>query len=148
MKKSDIYLVTIMYAIIAAFFYMTMQLKVDARIYPLMVMAIFFILVTMHLIKCCIEYSKTKVIENDIPVLFADMVPKQFVGIIILSFLFVIFINILGFYPSAIIYLISVLAFLKVPRKQIAITTVFFAVLIYGVFTMFLNVPLPTGMFF
>ncbi len=148
MKKSDICLITIMYAIIGAFFYMTMQLKVEARIYPLFVMGILFILVTMYLIKGFIAYSKTKEIINDFGKMFEDIEPKQFLGVFALSIVFIVLINILGFYSSAILYLVAVLVFLKVPKVQIAITTVFFVVLIYGAFTVFLRVPLPTGILF
>ncbi len=148
MKKSDIYLIGIMYAILGAFLYMTLQLKVEARIYPLFVMGILFILVTMYSIKCGIAYSKTKEITNDFTKIFADFEPKQFFGIIAFSVLFIVLINIVGFYSSTVLYLVTVLLFLKVPKVHIGITTVVFTLLMYGVFTMFLRVPLPTGFLF
>ncbi len=148
MKKSDIYLIGIMYAILGAFLYMTLQLKVEARIYPMFVMGILFILVTMYVIKCAIAYSKTKEITNDFGKIFEGFDPKQFFVILGLSVVFIVLINILGFYSSTILYLISVLLFLKVPKVHIGITTVAFTILMYGVFTMFLRVPLPTGILF
>ena len=148
MKKSDIGLITVMYGIVAVFFYMTMQLKVQARIYPLFVMAILFILISAYLAQCIIKAKGVKKIIDDLPNIFKGFVAKQFVVVVVFSVLYLALIGVLGFYCATVIYLVATLFMLKVPTLHIAISAVSFVILVYGAFTTFLRVPLPTGLIF
>ena len=52
----------------------------------------------------------------------------------------------IGFYPSAIIYLLFMMHFFHIEKKYMAITVLVLMVLIYVVFSEFLAVPLPDGL--
>lgn len=52
----------------------------------------------------------------------------------------------IGFYPSAILYLLFMLHFFHIEKKYMAITLVVLMALIYIVFSEFLSVPLPDGL--
>ncbi len=148
MKKSDISLTAAMYGIILFFFCILMQYKPEVRIYPLFVMAVLFILNTAYLVKSLAVYVREKKFENDFKEAFKDFVPKQFFVIFLVSLVFIILVSIIGFYPATFLYLLGTLLFLKVRVLYIAVTIVTFAIIIYGAFSLFLHVPLPSGMFF
>ena len=54
----------------------------------------------------------------------------------------------IGFYITSIAYLIIIMSFLKVPLKSSVLTVLILGLVIYFVFSMFLKVPLPMGVFF
>ena len=70
MKKSDIGVVAIIYALIIAFFIPTLSFPSEAQIYPLIVMAILTLLNTLYLINCLMKYFKDKKIERDLSEIF------------------------------------------------------------------------------
>lgn len=148
MKRSDIGLSVIIYAVIASFFIMTIQLKRDAQIYPITVMSILFILNTAYLVQCFWKKKKSGMaIINDSLQLFEGFQAKQFFYILLTSIIYLFLIETVGFYIATMAYIIAVLVFLKVTYKYILITVVAFGCLVYGAFTLFLHVPLPTGIF-
>ena len=53
-----------------------------------------------------------------------------------------------GYYIAGAVYLVGTLLFFKVNLRWIALTLVTLVALIYAVFTLFLKVPLPTGVLF
>lgn len=149
MKKSDIGLAGIVYTILLVFFVMTMGLRADARIYPLVVMAILFLLNTLFLCQSVWKMKREKGhLVNDLESLFEGLLPRQFTGVVISCVIYVVVIGWLGFYVSTLIYLLGTLLFLKVPKLHIAITVAGFELLIYTAFTLFLHVPLPAGLLF
>lgn len=145
MKKSDIGVVVVMYAICLLFFTMTRQLKATAQIYPLCLIGALFLLNTLHLLRCVISLRKEGFI-NDFPEIFKDFMARQFFVVIAASIGYMILMYVAGFYLSSIIYLVGVQWFLGVPKIPLCITVVSMAVLIYAVFSLFLKVPLPVGM--
>lgn len=54
----------------------------------------------------------------------------------------------IGYYAAGAIYLVATLYYFKVRVLWIALTLATLVALIYAVFTLFLKVPLPTGILF
>lgn len=148
MKKSDIGLTAAVYCIVAFFFTLTMQYKPEVRIYPYFVMGVLFTLNTLYLAKCIISFIKEKKIGNDYKTIFKDFQPKQFTAVFLFSLIYVIGIDIIGFYPASFLYLVGTLYFLRVRLPVIAITVIVFGCVIFFAFSKFLRVPLPGGLFF
>lgn len=149
MKKSDIGLAGIIYGIILFFFVMTIKLKAEAQIYPMVVMIILFSLNTLYLVKSVWQMKKEKGhIIDDMGNLFEGFQARQFTIVVVLSVIYLVLISTLGFYCATLVYLIGALFMLKVPKLHILITVVCFELLVYGAFTLFLHVPLPTGLLF
>lgn len=153
MNKSDIGTIGIIYATCAAFLYMTLQLKPAAQIYPLCLIAGLAILNTLYLGKCLIRLAKARnageiALHNDFPEIFKDFLSSQFFFIVIACIAYIILLFYLGFYLSSLIYLVGVMCFLRVKPLPLILTTIVLGLLIYGVFTVFLKVPLPKGIIF
>lgn len=148
MKKSDIGLITAIYGITAFFFVLVIQYKPEVRIYPFFVMGVLCTLNTVFLIKQLIAFAKAKKVENDYKTIFKQFELKQFTVVFLLSLIYVCVIDIIGFYPASLLYLIGTLLFLKVRILSIALTLILFGSVIFTAFSKFLRVPLPSGWFF
>jgi hypothetical protein len=147
MKKSDIGVIVVMYAIVLLFFIPTLFLPSDAQIYPLVVMAVMVLLNTIYLVKCLTARSKAKEkkIKNDLSSIFENFQAKQFFMVAASCVVYIYLISLLGFYAATVLYLIGSMIFLKVPKKPLIITLLCFTAMVYATFTLFLDVPLPTG---
>ena len=75
MKKTDV--VGFMYAVCAFFFLMSRDLKKGARIYPLCIIAILFLLTTGYVVEMLFAAKKNGV-TSGIPEIFEGFQPKQF----------------------------------------------------------------------
>lgn len=148
MKKSDIGLISAIYGITAFFFVLVIQYKPEVRIYPFFVMAVLCTLNTVFLIKQLVAFAKTKKVENDYKTIFKQFELKQFTVVFLFSLTYVCVIDIIGFYPASLLYLIGTLLFLKVHILSIALTLILFGSVIFIAFSKFLRVPLPSGWFF
>lgn len=148
MKKSDIGLISAIYGITAFFFVLVIQYKPEVRIYPFFVMAVLCTLNTVFLIKQLVAFAKTKKVENDYKTIFKQFELKQFTVVFLFSLIYVCVIDIIGFYPASLLYLIGTLLFLKVHILSIALTLILFGSVIFIAFSKFLRVPLPSGWFF
>lgn len=145
MKKSDFGVISVIYVIALVFFVMTLDLPEETRTYPLGLIVALALLNTLYMVHQVWKWLKTRHIENDIHILFKDFQPKQFLFVLVGCVVYLVMMYYLGYYISIVVYLLGTLLFLKVPKWQIALTTVGLMVLIFGVFTLFLNVPLPHG---
>ena len=76
MKKTDIGVVGFMYAVCAFFFLMSRDLKKGARIYPLCIIAILFLLTTGYVVEMLFAAKKNGV-TSGIPEIFEGFQPKQ-----------------------------------------------------------------------
>lgn len=152
MTRSDIGTITIIYATCFLFLYLTLQLKASAQIYPLCLIAGLAILNTLYLLRCLYRlFSPTATMRklvNDLPEVFKGFVPQQFFFIVFGSIAYLVLLHYLGFYLAGGIYLICTLWGLKVRLVPLICTVAVMGALIYGVFTLFLKVPLPKGVFF
>lgn len=153
MTRSDIGVITIIYATCLLFYYMTLQLKAAAQIYPTCLIAGLALLNTLYLAQCLYKYFKAKQqtgqgILNDLPEIFKGFLPRQFFFIICACIAYLALLNWLGFYIAGLIFLAGVMLWLRVKPLQICITIIVLGLLVYGVFSEFLTVPLPKGIIF
>ena len=137
MKKTDIGVVGFMYAVCAFFFLMSRDLKKGARIYPLCIIAILFLLTTGYVVEMLFAAKKNGVTSG---------IPEIFVLGMLIAYLIGMYF--VGFYLATIVLMAASLLYLRVPKWQILISTIVIIGLVYGAFTMFLGVKLPVGLLF
>lgn len=150
MTRSDVGVIIIVYAVCIFFLYMTLQLKPAAQIYPLALIAILALLDTLYLFRriWAMRAANQKKITDDLAKIFSGFQPLQFFFVAGACIAYLIALYYLGFYISSFIYLVTVMYFLKVRQWQIWLSILILGLLIYGVFTVFLKVPLPPGLIF
>ncbi len=151
MTRSDIGVIILVYATCLLFCQMTLQLKPAAQIYPLCLIGGLAILNTLYLAKKVWETIRTKqkpAIINDLPEIFKGFMARQFFFVVCACIAYMFLLRWLGFYLAGLIYLAGVMAWLRVRPVPMAVTIIILGCLVYGVFTMFLNVPLPKGIIF
>lgn len=147
MKKSDIGVVAFMYGICIMFLVMTLKLKKAAQTYPLFIIIVLAALTTMYVVKMIIE-AKRLGVTNGLDEIFAETLPRQFLPILGMIIAYLVAMYVVGFYPSTVVFMVACLWFLKVPKWQIALSTLVVVGLVYGAFAMFLGVRLPVGLLF
>ncbi|MEG2678432.1 MAG: tripartite tricarboxylate transporter TctB family protein [Oscillospiraceae bacterium] len=147
MKKTDLGVVGVMYAVCILFFVMTQQIKMEARAYPTFVIVLLFALTTLYVIQMAIA-AKRSGVTSGVKEVFADFIPKQFFVVLAMVIGYLVAMYFIGFYISTVAFIVLCLLFLHVPKWQIALTTVFIIGLVYGAFTLFLGVKLPLGLLF
>lgn len=150
MKRSDICVVGVIYAVSLAFFIMTVELPEEAQTYPMGLIIALAILNTLYLLQCFVKTWKagTLTVSNDMPEIFKGFQSLQFFFVAGGCALFLVLMYTVGYYVAGAVYLVGTLLFFKVRMRWIALTLVTLVALIYAVFTLFLKVPLPTGMLF
>lgn len=146
MKKSELSVVIFMLGFCAFFFYETLQLPPAAQSYPKFVIGLLAVLSLMQLVKMACSCHGHFTVINDLPEVWTNFLPKQFFTFLGASILFFILMIFIGFYPSAIIYLLFMMHFFHIEKKYMAITVLVLMVLIYVVFSEFLAVPMPDGL--
>lgn len=152
MTRSDLGVVALIYATSLLFLYLTLQLTPAAQIYPLCLISGLALLNTLYFIKCLYKLAKDRNLGsrliNDLPEIFKGFQPIQFFFVAATCVAYILCLYYLGFYLSSFIYLILVMWWLRVKWLQLCLTVVVMGCLIYGVFTLFLKVPLPKGIIF
>ncbi len=148
MKQSDIGVIAVIYAIVAAFLSMTLQLPEEAQTYPLTLLGGLLFLNTLYLVLALVKFASDKEIKKDLSGIFAGFVPVQFIFVAVGAVLYVALMEWVGYYAASILYLAASLLFLKVKPSYIVICITALLITIYFVFSMFLKVPLPVGMLF
>ncbi len=148
MKKSDFYVVAVIYAIGFWFLAMTLDLPEEAQTYPLVLICSLLTLNSLYFIQVCLKYRKKRTVRDDLPEIFHGFQVKQFVTVIIGAVIYLALMPVLGFYIDTALYLIGAMLLLNVKRLYIGIALVVMFAMVYGVFTLFLKVPLPVGMIF
>lgn len=153
MTRSDLGVIFMIYATCFFFFYLTLQLKATAQIYPMCLIAGLAIFNTLYFGKCFYKYLQEKReqgigVINDLPEIFSGFQPRQFFFVVCACIAYLALLNWTGFYLAGLIYLAGVMLWLQVKPLQICLTIIILGLLIYGVFTIFLSVPLPKGYLF
>lgn len=146
MKKSELSVVIFMLAFCAFFFYETLQLPPAAQSYPKFVIGLLTVLTLMQLVKMVVTSHGGQKVVNDLPEVWKGFLPRQFFTFFLGCVGFFVLMYFVGFYLSAIIYLVGMMHYFHIARKYMAITVVVLMVLIYIVFSEFLAVPLPDGL--
>ena len=143
MKKTDIGVCAVMYAVCAFFLYMTLQLQKEAQIYPLCVIALLAGLTTLHVINMIIGAIKTGVVSGLED--FKDFMPKQFFTLFVMLLIYIAAMPYVGFYIASVVFMAASLLFLRVKVWQIILAEIAIFALVYFAFTVFLEVRLPVG---
>ena len=143
MKKTDIGVCIVFYAVCAFFLYMTLQLPKSAQIYPLCVIALLAALTTLHvinMIRGAIRDGVTNGLES-----FKDFIPSQFFTLFLMIIIYLVAMPYVGFYVASVIFMAASLIFLRVKFWQILLSEIVVIALVYCAFELFLEVRLPSG---
>ena len=136
-KNKEIYSIVFIYIVAITFFKQSINMRADAGLFPKFLSLLTIILNSLYLLNIIKEKVKKEKEEISI---------KKFYIMLIISILYIIFIRLIGFILSSLIFLIVSMKLLEVKNNKkiilIAISTVF---IIYVCFSIFLNVPMPTG---
>ena len=146
MKKTDIGVVVVFYAICAFFYTETIKLKSNIQTYPKFIVIVLFGLTTLYLIQMIMNAKRYGVESGKED--FKDFQAAQFFGCLVLTILYLLAVNFIGFYVSTFVFLVVSLLYLKVKPLPTAIATVAILLLVYLAFTLFLKVKLPKGILF
>lgn len=146
MKKTDIGVVTFMYAVCALFLALTLQLPRAAQTYPMFIIILLALLTTLYvaqMVRGARRSGVTTGLED-----FAGFLPRQFFPILVMVVLYLVVMYFAGFYIATLVFMVACLLFLRVPKWQIALSTAVILALVYCAFTLFLKVRLPVGLLF
>lgn len=141
MKKYDKILTIALLMLEVFYFILIKQLPEKAARYPYFVLGLLTFLTFILAINSF--FIKSQPDEDDEK--FKDIKIGQFLFIIFASMVYIIFIDIIGFFTTTFIYLLGVMLGLKNSVKWSIITSIIFPIFIYFVFVMFLRVPVPKG---
>ena len=103
---------------------------------------------TLFLGKQLYSFYRHRVVLNDFRKLFAGFLPGQFFGVLAGCIIYMALVNYLGYYISSVLYLLLAQFFLKVKPIPAIISCACIMIVTYLVFSMFLHVPLPLGVWF
>lgn len=149
MKKSDIGVVAMIYAVCLFFFVMTLHLKADAQTYPLCLIGGLFALNTLYLGRSVwVLRREGGGVRNDFPEVFNGFQARQFSVLALGCVVYMLLMYVAGFYIASVAYLVGTMLYLHVPLRHLILTVAVLAAMIYAVFTLFLKVPLPVGLLF
>lgn len=146
MKKSDIGVVVIMYAICAFFYSMCVNLQASSQTYPMFTIALLFGLTTLYAVKMIIAARKFGTEKGTEA--FEGFMPIQFVVSLVLVLAYLFLMKFLGFFTATTIFVVVLMLYLKVPKLHILISVAALDLLIYLAFIKFLGVKLPSGLLF
>lgn len=121
------------------FFYQTFALPHDSVVYPRFIIGIMFLMALLLFIQ---SFMKQAGSGKDI---FGHVVWKRFIVVFVMTFSYIVFINLLGFFTSTFMYLGILMFLLRVDLKVISLSVPIFLLILYLVFKTMLNVPLPQG---
>ncbi len=144
MKKSDIGVLVVMYAICAFFYSQMLQLKADSQTYPRFTILLLFGLSTLYLVQMLVNWKRHGVQQGKDEA-FLGFQPAQFFVCLSATIGYLVLMYFLGFYLSTVLFMAAVLLYLRVPYLHAGVTIVVIVALIYFAFSRFLGVRLPVG---
>jgi hypothetical protein len=148
MKSSDIAVAAVIYGIATWFLVMTVGLPPEAQTYPLLLIGALYAVNTLFIGKQLYRFIRHKHFAHDFPHIFSGFQATQFFGVVAGCVLYLVLLETLGYYISSVVYLLGAQFFLKVRPVPAIISCVCVMVVTYLVFSLFLKVPLPAGIFF
>ena len=148
MKESDLCVIAVVYGVATWFLVMTLQLPPAAQSYPLILLTALYLCNTLFLGKQLYSFYRHRVVLNDFRKLFAGFLPGQFFGVLAGCIIYMALVTYLGYYISSVLYLLLAQFFLKVKPIPAIISCACIMIVTYLVFSMFLHVPLPLGVWF
>ena len=143
MRKFDRYLTIGLFILEAFYFILIKQLPPKAARYPYFVLGLMVFLTLLLAINTfLIKPKNTEDKEED---QFKGNLYGQFFLIMALSAVYVILIDIIGFFVTTAIYLFVTMIVLKSNIKWNIVVSIVFPIFLYLVFVLFLKVPVPRG---
>lgn len=141
MRKYDRFLTIGLFVLEAFYFFLIKQLPPKAARYPEFVLSLMLFLTILLAINTFIVKPKNVEEEDK----FKGNLFKQFFFVIAISVVYVILIDIIGFFVSTAIYLFVTMVALKSNVKWSIVVSILFPIFLYLVFVSFLKVPVPRG---
>ena len=143
MRKYDKFLTIGLFILEAFYFILIKQLPAKAARYPYFVLGLMVFLTLLLAINTfLIKPKNTEDKEED---QFKGNLYGQFFLIMALSAVYVILIDIIGFFVTTAIYLFVTMVILKSNIKWNIVVSIVFPIFLYLVFVLFLKVPVPRG---
>ena len=143
MRKYDKFLTIGLFILEAFYFLLIKQLPPKAARYPYFVLGLMVFLTLLLAINTfLIKPKNTEDKEED---QFKGNLYGQFFLIMALSAVYVILIDIIGFFVTTAIYLFVTMIVLKSDIKWNIVVSILFPIFLYLVFVSFLKVPVPRG---
>ena len=143
MRKYDKFLTIGLFILEAFYFLLIKQLPPKAARYPYFVLGLMVFLTLLLAINTfLIKPKNTEDKEED---QFKGNLYGQFFLIMALSAVYVILIDIIGFFVTTAIYLFVTMVILKSNIKWNIVVSIVFPIFLYLVFVLFLKVPVPRG---
>ena len=144
MRKYDKFLTIGLFILEAFYFLLIKQLPPKAARYPYFVLGlIVFLTLLLAINTFFIKPKNTE--ENKEEDQFKGNLYGQFFLVIALSAVYVILIDIIGFFVTTAIYLFVTMVALKSSVKWSIVVSILFPIFLYLIFVSFLKVPVPRG---
>ena len=144
MRKYDKFLTIGLFILEAFYFLLIKQLPPKAARYPYFVLGLMIFLTLLLAINTFLIKPKNTE-ENKEEDQFKGNLYGQFFLVIVLSAVYVILIDIIGFFVTTAIYLFVTMLALKSNIKWSIIVSILFPIFLYLIFVSFLKVPVPRG---
>ena len=144
MRKYDKFLTIGLFILEAFYFLLIKQLPPKAARYPYFVLGLMVFLTLLLAINTFLIKPKNTE-ENKEEDQFKGNLYGQFFLVIALSAVYVILIDIIGFFVTTAIYLFVTMVTLKSNIKWSIVVSILFPVFLYLIFVSFLKVPVPRG---
>ena len=144
MRKYDKFLTIGLFILEAFYFILIKQLPAKAARYPYFVLGLMVFLTLLLAINTFLIKPKNAE-EDKGEDQFKGNLYGQFFFIMALSAVYVILIDIIGFFVTTAIYLFVTMVILKSNIKWNIVVSIVFPIFLYLVFVLFLKVPVPRG---
>ena len=144
MRKYDKFLTIGLFILEAFYFLLIKQLPPKAARYPYFVLGLMVFLTLLLAINTFLIKPKNSE-EDKEEDQFKGNLYGQFFLIMALSAVYVILIDIIGFFVTTAIYLFVTMVILKSNIKWSIVVSIVFPIFLYLVFVSFLKVPVPRG---
>ncbi|AAL94188.1 tripartite tricarboxylate transporter TctB family protein [Fusobacterium nucleatum subsp. nucleatum ATCC 23726] len=144
MRKYDKFLTIGLFILEVFYFLLIKQLPPKAARYPYFVLGLMIFLTLLLAINTFLIKPKNTE-ENKEEDQFKGNLYGQFFLVIALSAIYVILIDIIGFFVTTAVYLFVTMLALKSNIKWSIIVSILFPIFLYLIFVSFLKVPVPRG---
>ena len=144
MRKYDKFLTIGLFILEVFYFLLIKQLPPKAARYPYFVLGLMIFLTLLLAINTFLIKPKNTE-ENKEEDQFKGILYGQFFLVIALSAVYVILIDIIGFFVTTAVYLFVTMLALKSNIKWSIIVSILFPIFLYLIFVSFLKVPVPRG---
>ena len=143
MRKYDKFLTIGLFILEAFYFFLIKQLPEKAARYPFFVLGLMVFLTLLLAINTFLIKPKNESEKEEDQ--FKGILYGQFFLIIALSAVYIVLIDIIGFFVTTAIYLFVTMLALKSNIKWSIVVSILFPVFLYLIFVSFLKVPVPRG---